>query len=59
MLEVLTYIGAIIGGAILYAIGYKAVESAFDYVKENGFSLPSKKRLNLTGTWHAAWQTTD
>lgn len=58
MLAILSYMGAVVGGAVLYAIGYKSVEMIFEYLKQRGSLLPSKEKINLSGTWYAVWQTT-
>lgn len=54
MPKILGYIAAIIGGAALYAFGYKLVEVIFDHIKEKGLSLRRKDKINLSGTWYAA-----
>ncbi len=57
MLAILSYAIAIIGGAILYAIGYKTVEAIFEHFKERGLPFGQSDKVNLSGTWYAAWQT--
>jgi hypothetical protein len=56
LLKVLAYVGCAILGAVFSAIGYEPtrllIESLIDKV-----SGKKRKKVNLTGTWYAAWQT--
>jgi hypothetical protein len=58
LMNYLLYGLAIVAGAILYAIGYESAKSFIEYVRDHGLDLGRERRVNLTGTWYAAWQTT-
>ena len=45
-------------GAILYAIGSEIGKTAFNYVKKYGLRVRRKDEIDLSGIWHAVWQTT-
>lgn len=45
-------------GAILYAIGSEIGKTIFQYVRKYGSRYKRKGEINLSGTWHAVWQTT-
>jgi hypothetical protein len=51
------YAIAIVIGAILYAVGYESVKLLFDYIKQHGV-ISKKDKIDLSGEWHAIWQTT-
>jgi len=47
-----------VAGAVLTAVGYESVRASFEYLKDHGLSSEHEGRVNLSGRWYAAWQTT-
>jgi hypothetical protein len=52
------YALAIVAGAVLYAMGYESMRAFIEYLKDHGLAFEREGRVNLTGSWYAAWQTT-
>jgi len=57
MSEWLRYAIGVLTGAILYAIGYEASKSVIDSIREKRITVRKKEKINLSGTWYSAWQT--
>lgn len=55
--EWLQYGILIVIGAALYAIGYEVTKAAIEYLKERRLRLKRKDKIDLSGTWHVAWQS--
>lgn len=45
-------------GAIFYAIFSEIGKTAFEHVKKYGLHFKRNDDIDLSGTWHAVWQTT-
>ena len=58
LLDYVLYGIAIVAGATLYAVGYESVRTLIEYVKSRKISPYQDNKVNLTGKWYAAWQTT-
>jgi hypothetical protein len=58
MADWIQYAGAIVIGAILYAIGYEVTKAIIGHIREKNITVRKKEKINLSGTWYAVWQTT-
>ena len=57
MAEWLKYAIAILIGASLYAIGYEITKSVIDTIREKRVTVKKKEKIDLSGRWYTAWQT--
>jgi hypothetical protein len=57
MTEWLKYAIGIIIGAVLYAIGYEITKSVIDTIREKRIAVKKKEKINLSGRWYSAWQS--
>jgi len=58
VIDWIAYVVAIVIGAMLYAVGYETVRAFIEHVREHGLSFGTRDRVDLSGKWHAVWQTT-
>jgi len=58
MLDWIKYAGAIVIGAILYAIGYEVTKAIIDRIRAKNITVRKKEKIDLSGTWYGVWQTT-